>query len=179
MVTCAMNAPTACWMTQAEAADRLKVTLAMVVDAATRLQWPSRLRDDQVVEIEVPGMVLLEAQARPDLRPSNERPVDARAIEVGVKAAIQPLHQTMEELVEALWASRAATEAVHGERTAANAATAKAREETAGATARAVRAAASSLKEELRREDLETEIRGLRREIAVLKERKRRWWWPG
>jgi chromosome segregation ATPase len=44
---------------------------------------------------------------------------------------------------------------------------------------RAARASASSLREELRREDVEAEIALLKREIETLKSRRRRWWWPG
>jgi hypothetical protein len=43
------------------------------------------------------------------------------------------------------------------------------------ANERAAKASASSFREELSREDVETEIAQLRREIETLKARKRRW----
>jgi len=54
-----------------------------------------------------------------------------------------------------------------------------AREAHHAANERAARASASGFREELRREDVEAEIAQLRREIEMLKARKRRWWWPG
>lgn len=54
-----------------------------------------------------------------------------------------------------------------------------AREGHRAADERAARASASSLREELRREDVEAEIALLKREIETLKSRQRRWWWRG
>ena len=59
-----MDVPAATWLTYRDAAERLKVTPAMVADAARRMKWPSRLQNDDTAEVEVPGEVLAEGRDR-------------------------------------------------------------------------------------------------------------------
>jgi hypothetical protein len=49
------------WLTYRDAAERLKVTPAMVADTA-RMKWPSRLQNDNTAEVELPGEVLAEVE---------------------------------------------------------------------------------------------------------------------
>jgi hypothetical protein len=101
----------ATWMTYCEAAERVKVTPAMVTDAACRLKWPSRLRNDNTPEVEVPGEVLAEAEtAARDTTPRTVLAIDAATLEAAVKAAVQPLQKVIDVLVENSRASRAAIE---------------------------------------------------------------------
>lgn len=98
-------------MTYCEAAERVKVTPAMVTDAACRLKWPSRLRNDNTPEVEVPGEVLAEAEtAARDTTPRTVLAIDAATLEAAVKAAVQPLQKVIDVLVENSRASRAAIE---------------------------------------------------------------------
>jgi chromosome segregation ATPase len=112
----------ATWMTYCEAAERVKVTPAMVTDAACRLKWPSRLRNDNTPEVEVPGEVLAEAEtAARDTTPRTVLAIDAATLEAAVKAAVQPLQKVIDVLVENSRASRAAIETLLLERNAARA----------------------------------------------------------
>lgn len=207
-----MDGTVATWLTHREAAERLRVTPATVADAARRMKWPSRLRKDNTIEVEVPGEVLAEAQALA----GDATPVatfDAATLEAAIKAGLQPLQTVIEVLTENLRANHAAAEILALERATAQADSAelrqkhtsdeqriaelkpaleretrdrqtlqaqvdRAREEYHAANARTARAAAAGFQQELRREDVETEIAQLKREIEALKFRKRRWWWP-
>ena len=126
-----MDAPAAAWLTYRDAARRLKVTPATVADVARRMNWPSRVRDDDSAEIEVPGEVLAEAETRPgETAPQVLQAIDAAALETAIKAAMQPLQAVISELSENLRASREATEIMLRERTAARADAAGLREKT-------------------------------------------------
>ena len=207
-----MDAPFATWLTYRDAALRLKVTPAAVTDAARRMKWPSRLRDDGTPEIEVPAEVLAEAENAPRETMATTPAIDASALEAAVRAGVQPLQAVIDALLENARASRAAIETLVLERNAAQMAAAGLKDRTTvneqqiadlkpalereardrrnlqtqaylaleghrAADERAARASASSLREELRREDVEAEIALLKREIETLKSRQRRWWW--
>ncbi|WIM12928.1 hypothetical protein [Enhydrobacter sp.] len=121
-----MGVPTAIWLTYREAAERLKVTPATVADTARRMKWPSRPRNDDTSEVEVPGEVLAEA-------PETAVPavaIDAVALEAAIKAAVQPLQAIIDALLENARASRAAVEALILERNAARADAAELQENT-------------------------------------------------
>jgi hypothetical protein len=81
------------------------------------MKWPSRPRNDDTPEVEVPGEVLAET-------PETTVPaaaIDAVTLEAAIKAAVQPLQAVIDALLENARASRAAVEALILERNAARA----------------------------------------------------------
>jgi len=97
-----MDAPAATWLTHLDAAERLKVTPAMVVDAAGRMKWPSRRRRDDTPEVQVPCAVLAEADAAAATTGATApgAATDAAALEAAIKMAVQPLQAVIEALLE-------------------------------------------------------------------------------
>ena len=96
-----MDVPAATWLTYRDAAERLKVTPAMVADAARRMKWPSRLQNDDTAEVEVPGEVLAEAETGAG-GTTSQTPlaIDASTLEAALKAAMQPLQAVIDALLE-------------------------------------------------------------------------------
>lgn len=126
-----MDVPAATWLTYRDAAERLKITPAMVADAARRMKWPSRLRNDNTTEVEVPGEVLAEAETRVgDTTSQTLLAIDASTLEAALKAAMQPLQAVIDALLENARASRAAIEVLLLERAAAQTDAAGLREKT-------------------------------------------------
>jgi hypothetical protein len=125
-----MDAPCAIWLTYRDAAWRLKVTPATVTDAARRMKWPSRLRDDGTPEVEVPAEVLAEAKTAPRDTMAATPAIDASALEAAVRAGVQPLQAVIDALLENARASRAAIETLVLERNAARTAAAGLKDRT-------------------------------------------------
>jgi hypothetical protein len=125
-----MDAPSATWLTFRDAAWRLKVTPATVTDAARRLKWPSRLRDDGTPEVEVPGEVLAEAETAPRETMVATPAIDASALEAAIRAGMQPLQAVVDALLENARVSRAAIETLVLERNAARTAAAGLKDRT-------------------------------------------------
>ena len=154
------------WMTYRQAADQLGLTPEAVAARARRRHWPKRknpARNDDLIEILVPGEDLAEALAKARKRPQERQQPDVGA---AVQAAVAPLQALLEREAADRRTLQAQADALRDKLAAAQL-------EAASATGSANTERAKREAAEARAADLQRQVEDLRTAAA-----KRRKWWP-
>ena len=162
------------WMTYRQAADQLGLTPEAVAARARRRHWPKRknpARNDDLIEILVPGEDLAEALAKARKRPQERQQPDvppdvAPDVGAAVQAAVAPLQALLEREAADRRTLQAQADALRDKLAAAQL-------EAASATGSANTERAKREAAEARAADLQRQVEDLRTAAA-----KRRKWWP-